>query len=132
GVDEDAHEGPDAGGEVDGGRGIRARGIRCDYPAAWGAGNYDRGAAGRPGRDQAFVAENLAVARSAAELPVQLAFSGIDAIEIAVVGAEIDAASPGDRGETDRAVGEEAPFLRAGGNVQSADAIVPGGIEEER
>src|SRR5262249_5545387 len=51
GVDENTHEGPDAGGDVD------------------GAVGDDRGAARGPSRTQAPVAEALAVAGAAANLP---------------------------------------------------------------
>src|SRR5207247_7591987 len=87
------------------------------------------GAARGPGRDQPVVAENLAVRWAAAELPDELARVLLEAVEITVVGREVEAIRPGDRGEADRGIDEVLPFFLAGARVESPDAIVPGAVE---
>ena len=108
GVEEDAHEGPDAGAEVD-------------------DAVHDHGrAAGGPGRDEPLVPEDAAVAGAAAELPQDVALSGIQAVQVTVVARHVDAAVPGGRSVADRPVGEEGPFLLARAGVVRRHPVLPG------
>src|SRR5262249_38333112 len=99
GVEEDAHERPDASGEVDG--------IVGDH----------RGTAGRPGGNQAFVTKDLAVRGAAAKLPKQRALVGIDTIKVAIVRDDEEAVLPDSGGEAHRASSAEAPFLDPGFSI---------------
>jgi len=59
-----------------------------------------------------------------AELPELLSVVGAQAVEIAVVGNEVDLAPPDHRGETHRPSGEEPPALAAGCRVEGRDAVI--------
>ena len=114
GVDEDAHERPNAGREVD------------------GAVHDDRGAARGPRRDQAFVAEDLAIVGPAAEFPDELAGVAVQAVKITVIRGKVDLVFPGYRRETDRTIGKVDPFFRAGARVERSQAVLARRVEEER
>ena len=113
-VDEDPHERPDARRPVD------------------DAVRDDRGSAGRPRRDEPFVAEDLAIRRPAAPLPEKRPLVGIECVQVAVVGREEELSLPEDRGETNRSVGVEDPAAVAGLQVEGPDAIVPGRVQIQR
>ena len=90
-VNERAHERPDARGEI-------------HAPIT-----QHRAAARGPGRDDALVAEHLAVGRPAAQLPLQRPVLCAHAVEMPVVAGEIDFALPRDRREAHRAVRVKCP-----------------------
>jgi hypothetical protein len=104
-VQEDAHERPDAGREVH---------------HAVGDG---RGAAHRPHRDEALVAEDFAVRRPAAELPQQPAAVQADAVQVAVVRRDVRPVAADRRREPHRAVGRVSPRFLSGFTIVGGDAV---------
>ena len=90
-VDKDTLEGPDPGGEVD--LSILE----------------DRSAPDRPRGDQASVSKQAPAGWSSPELPLELSAVCAQAVEMAVIRAEIDALPRGYRGEANGPIGVEAP-----------------------
>src|SRR5690606_25711897 len=112
-VEEDAHEGPDARSEVDL--------VVVD----------DRCAARGPHRDQAVIAEDLAIRRSAAELPEEASVFGVERIEPTVIRDEEYAVAPDRRREAHGAVDEVRPSLLARLRVDRDEAILDHRRDEE-
>ncbi len=117
-VQEDTHERPDAGCEI-------------DRPLAVLLRSDDGRAADRPRRDHALVAEDLAAGRSAAELPEDFAGWAVEAIEEAVIAADIRPAIPDGRSEANRTVGQEPPDFDTGAGIVSRDAVGARRIQQD-
>jgi len=106
-VEEDAHEGPDAAGEVD-------LAVGDDGAAAQG-----------PGVDHARVAEDGPRARGGFEAPEETAGGCVEGVKITVVGADEETALVISGGRAaDGTLGEETPYEVAVANVIGGDGIV--------
>src|SRR5439155_3065080 len=112
-MDKDAHEGPNAGREVD------LALVQHGSAAGW------------PARNEPIVAQNPAPRRPAADLPEQLAFGRTQAIPVAIVGDKVDAIIVCQRGQANRPFGAELPQLRAAARVVSGDVVVDRGRDED-
>ena len=85
--------------------------------------DHHRGAH-RPGRNDATIARNSSIRRNRAGLPNQSSVIRLEAVDAAIVAAEIEATLVKSRSQSDRSLTEKAPehFSRSG--VQAADLII--------
>ena len=113
-VDEDAHEGPDAGGEID----LAVVDYRC--------------AARRPHTHEPVVADDPAVIRAAAELPQERPGLCVQTIEAAIVASEEELVLVGGGGEAHGAVRVEPPPLFARLGAVGGQAVGGRGRHEDR
>ena len=107
-VQKDPHERPNAGGEVQ-----RA------------VGDHRRSARG-PGGNETLVAQNFLIRRAAAKPPDELTAVRPQAIDMSIVGREVELVLPRQRSKPHRSVREVTPDFVAGASVVGGDAVVEG------
>ena len=113
-MDENPHEGPDAGGKID-------RAVM-----------HHRSPAGRPHGDQSFIPQHLILGRPSAKAPQGLTRFRVQAVEIAIIGNEVEFPLPTHRSEAHRAARIEAPLLVAGFGIEGPHVVAYHGGHEDQ